>query len=150
MDVSQLMQPVLEPGRRGSPSLMPRKWKGLCNARFLSSRSGKFALAPAGLKDERALGWHGGALRGEVGGEVISLYPVWRDLDGLYPRQLFTSLQLPVAVPSKTSLSADGLPGRTHVVLHPPFARHKWLTLPRLKSLHLSTPEWAWGAAIKR
>lgn len=52
-------------------------------------------------------------------GGVISLYPVWRAADGLYPHQLSTLLQLPVAVQSKAGLSAGGLPGRMHVAFHP-------------------------------
>lgn len=56
---------------------------------------------------------HGG------GGGLISLYPVWRAVAMLDPRQLSTFLWLPVAVQSKAGLSADGLPGRMSVPLHP-------------------------------
>lgn len=55
-------------------------------------------------------GW--GGQGGEVSmGELISLYPVWRDVEGLDPHQLSSFLRLLVAVQSKAGLSADGLPG---------------------------------------
>lgn len=64
---------------------------------------------------------YGWGTRGEhraLGG-LISLYPVWLAAAGLDPHQLSTFLRLPVAVQSKAGLSADGLPGRTSVPLHP-------------------------------
>lgn len=42
------------------------------NAQSPESQSGKFALAPAGLEDERALGWHG-SVDGGRGGALSSL-----------------------------------------------------------------------------
>ena len=93
------------------------------NAQPLESQSGKFALAPTGLEDERDLGWHGSMVGGRRGalstGGLISLYPVWRAVAMLVPHQLSTFLWLPVAVQSKAVLSADGLPGRMSVPLHP-------------------------------
>lgn len=64
-------------------------------------------------------GW-GTKGRTEHEGGLISLYPVWRSVDGLDPHQLSTFLRLPVAVQSKAGLSAVGLPERTCVPLHPP------------------------------
>lgn len=42
------------------------------NAQSRESQSGKFTLAPAGLEDERALGWHG-SVGGGRGGALSSL-----------------------------------------------------------------------------
>lgn len=67
------------------------------------------------------VGGGGGTEHGRVGGWwwLISLYPVWRAVAGLDPHQLSTFLRLPVAAQSKAGLSADGLPGRMSVPLHP-------------------------------
>lgn len=124
------------------------------NAQTLESQCGKFALAPAGLEDERDLEWHGSMFGGWRGAlsmvGLISLYPVWRAADGLDLHQLSTFLQLPVTVQSKAGLSAHGLPGRTSVPLHPPCALNIHLTLPCLKSPHLSSPAWPLGFSYKK
>ncbi len=71
------------------------------------------------LWDDMGLWLGDGGSTEHGGGGLISLYPVWRAVAGLNPHQLSTFLRLPVAVLSKAGLSADGLPGRTSVPLHP-------------------------------
>lgn len=60
----------------GASLLRWAKWASLSlpfnNAQSPESQSGKFALAPAGLEDERALGWHG-SVDGGRGGALSSL-----------------------------------------------------------------------------
>lgn len=156
------MHPVLELGWHSSPSLMQRKWKVPYNAQFLSSQSGKFALAPAGLKDERALGWHGehweeGWVVREGGGGYIFLSCL-----------AWSRWALPTSAvhfsPAASRRAVQNWPVCWWITWtntcspSSSFACHKWLTLPWLKAftwvpqngpgVQLKKDEGVWGLVV--